>query len=177
MNRMFAVAIRDGDDLFLWMRLRRASATDVYCMRAIEEEQWKKHKWNPHVSLHKCGQLHHKSYNRKFGAKQASKPDDSFKDTINFDYAPIASGDARARGVICDHSEFSEVMAVPVGMLRLTEYETYISVDLTEQDGPASVNTAAEGKILAQSRFADAVPNFLVSVVFKPLPADLVAKA
>jgi hypothetical protein len=171
-DRMFAVAIADGGDLFLWMRLRRASAGDVYYMNVIKERRWVKQTWNPHGSLHKCGQLHHKSYNRKFGSKKGSKPDHNFKDTINFCYTPIASGYARARNVICSPSKFSDVMIVPEEMLRPIQYETYISLDLTGQNGPESVNTA-DGEILLQKRFADSVPNFLVSVILKPLPAEL----
>jgi hypothetical protein len=30
MERFFAVAIRDGQDLFLWFRVRRASLGDIY---------------------------------------------------------------------------------------------------------------------------------------------------
>jgi hypothetical protein len=44
LERMFAVAVRDGDDLFLWIRLRRAARTDIYYMLPTGREdhpEWK----------------------------------------------------------------------------------------------------------------------------------------
>ena len=45
MERMFAVAVRDRDDLFLWLRLRRAAGTDIYYVVPTGREQdpkWEK---------------------------------------------------------------------------------------------------------------------------------------
>ena len=45
MERMFAVAVRDGNDLFLWMRLRRAARNDIYYVLPTGREddpEWKK---------------------------------------------------------------------------------------------------------------------------------------
>jgi hypothetical protein len=71
MDRMFAVAVRDGKDLFLWIRIRRAAAGDIYYMfpSGREGDDWKK--YNPHGSLHKDGQLHHKGFNKKLSHKHS----------------------------------------------------------------------------------------------------------
>jgi hypothetical protein len=49
-EQMFAVAVRDGNDLFLWIRLRRAASGDLYYMFPTGRSgpEWKK--WNPHGS-------------------------------------------------------------------------------------------------------------------------------
>lgn len=170
MERMFAVAIRDGKDLFLWIRIRRAVGGDVYYMLPTgrQEPGWKK--WNPHGSLHKDGHFHHKSFNKKIFSKKGEKPDSNFKGPVNMITRPIALDEPRAFGVICAPTEFSEVMEVPVSILSPKKYETCVSVDLTEPDGPPSNNTS-DGKILAQHAFKDRIPWILVSVVFKPLPS------
>jgi hypothetical protein len=166
---MFAVAVRDGGDLFLSIRMRRSIDGDIYYVLPTGRRgpEWKQ--WNPHGSLHKDGNFHHKSFDRKISPKKVDKPDANFKGTMNMISVGVSSGDPRAFGVKCDCSEFSEVMEVPVSLLSPKKYETYISVDLTERDGGPSINTA-DGKILAQHRFDDSIPEILVSVVFKPIP-------
>jgi hypothetical protein len=169
MERMFAVAIRDGKDLFLWIRIRRAVDGDLYYATPTGRPgpEWKK--WNPHGSLHKDGHSHHKSFGQKIFPKKGQRPDSNFKGTVNWISLPTASREPRAFGVICDPAKFSEVMEVPVSILSPKTYETYVSIDLTEPDGSPSINTS-DGQILAQQRFKDSIPWILVSVVLKPLP-------
>ena len=51
-ERMFAVAIRDGDDLFLWIRLRRSKSGDIYYMFPTGWwQQWTNGKSFPPCSL------------------------------------------------------------------------------------------------------------------------------
>jgi hypothetical protein len=115
---MFAVAVRDGDDLFLWIRIRRANTGDIYYMFPTGRtgSEWKR--WDPHGSLHKDGHFHHKSFERKIFPEQRQKPDSDFKGTEQLVTRPIASDEPRAFNVPCDPAKFSEVMEVPVGLLR-----------------------------------------------------------
>ena len=48
MERVFAVAVRDGQDLFLWFRVKRARLGDIYYMIPTggSGPDWKK--WDPH---------------------------------------------------------------------------------------------------------------------------------
>jgi hypothetical protein len=168
-ERMLAVAVRDGKDLFLWIRLRRSADGDVYYMFPTGREgpEWKK--WNPHGSLHKDGNLHHKSFDKKFLAKQGQKPDSDFKGSENWVTRPIARDEPRAFGAICNPAEFAEVMEVPADILSPKKYDTQVAVDLTEPDGKPSGN-ASDGEIIHQHAFTDSVPWFLVSVISKPPP-------
>src|ERR1700681_1720720 len=97
---MFAVAVRDGTDLFLWLRIRRAASGDLYYIypRSQAEEEGKT--WNPHGSLHKDGRSHHKGFDQKFFPKQGQKPDANFKGTETWVTRPTAHDEPRAFGVI-----------------------------------------------------------------------------
>jgi hypothetical protein len=80
MERMFGIAVRDGADLFLWIRLRRAARTDIYYMVLTGREddpEWKK--WDPHGSWHRDGHLHHKAFNQKMSSEKRQQPDAEFK--------------------------------------------------------------------------------------------------
>ena len=171
MERFFAVAIRDGQDLFLWFRVRRASLGDIYYMIPTggSGPDWKK--WDPHGSHHKDGRRHHKSFGQKILAEQRQKPDSDFTGSETLITRPIASHEPRASGVICNPIEFSEVMEVPASLLSSKRYETYISIDLTEPDGPPIVT--ALGEVVAQQAFRDAPPWIWVTVTNNPLPTNL----
>ena len=96
MERMFAVAVRDRNDLFLWTRLRRAAGTDIYYVLPTGREhnpKWKK--WNPHGSWHKDGRVHHKSFNKKIFPAERQKPNAEFMGTYNLITRGIASDEPR----------------------------------------------------------------------------------
>src|SRR5215472_9803105 len=66
MQRRFAVAFRDGSDLFLWLWIKRASKGDIYYFIPTGRTGRKWERWNPHRSHHASGQRHHKSFNHPF---------------------------------------------------------------------------------------------------------------
>lgn len=160
---MFAVAVRDGEELFLWLRIRRAASGDIYYMIPTGRTGPEWQKWDPHGSLHKDGRSHHKSFDRKMRAKAGQKPDTDFKGVENMVTRPVASDEPRAFGVICDPSDFSEVMEIPAEMLSPKKYETAVSVDVTEPGGKPII-TLPDRQVLLQRVFNDAIPHVLVSV-------------
>ena len=157
----FAVAVRDREDLFLWLRLRRAPAGDIYYMipTARPGPEWKR--WNPHGSLHKDGVFHHKSFNRKFDPAQIiQKPDASWKGTKNLVTRPTPARDPRAFGEICVPAEFSEIMEIPVELLNP---RTCVSVDVTDAKRvPTLVHP--QTRVLAQRVFLEPPPHIVVTV-------------
>ena len=168
-ERMYAVAVRDGKDLFLWIRLRRTGSTDIYYVFPTgrdEQSEWKK--WNPHGSWHKDGRTHHKSYDRKSFARQRQKPDSNFTGSENLITRPIARNEPRAFGVPCHPAEFSQVMEIPAGVLSDKRYETQISIDLTERGGNPILVPGC--RVLAQHVFNDSVPEILVTLFNHPIP-------
>jgi hypothetical protein len=168
MQRMFAVAVRDGGDLFLWIRIRRATLGDIYYAFPTGRSGRDWQKWNPHGSHHKDGRSHHKSFNKKIFAAPRQKPDSDFEGSYTWITRPIATHEPRAFGVICDPAKFSEVMEVPASILSSKTYETHISIDLTEPGGPPILT--ALGEVVAQRAFSDASPWIWVSVTNSPSP-------
>jgi hypothetical protein len=161
-ERMLAAAVRDGNDLFLWIRIRRSDTGDIFYIfptgRAGPE--WKS--WNPHGSLHKDGCLHHKSFDRKFMTSKRQEPDSNFKATEHLVTRPISADEPRAFNVRCDPAEFSEVMEIPVGILSSKRYETFVAIDVTQPHGEAVITPGA--RILTQRAFDDAIPWIVVTV-------------
>jgi hypothetical protein len=164
MERMFAVAVRDREDLFLWMRLKRAGGTDIYYVLPTGREddpEWKK--WDPHGSWHRDGHLHHKSFDQKMSAEKRQKPNAEFKGKDNLITRGLASDEPRAFGVRCDPAKFSEVVEIPAGILSPQHYETYTSVDMSEP-GLQPVLMGGKEKILVQRIFDDAIPHIIITV-------------
>jgi hypothetical protein len=172
----FAVAVRDGSDLFLWIRLRRAPKGDLYYIfpTGRHGRAWKR--WNPHGSLHRDGTLHHKSYNRPLHVTQVRKPNAAFQGTLHFVQRGVAPDEPRGFGVVCHPSEFDEVMEIPVSRLSPNKFETCVYVDVTDAVGAPSINTATGGTTWEQRAFKDAVPWLLVSLTFQPFAAGLARK-
>jgi hypothetical protein len=170
MERMFAVAVRDQNDLFLWTRLRRAAGTDIYYVFPTGREhdpEWKT--WNPHGSWHATGRVHHKSFKKEFLRAQRQKPNAEFKGTHNLITRGIASGEARSFGLPCDRTKFSEVMEIPANILsqKCPDYATHMSVDLCEP-GLQPLLMGGREKILCQRIFDDAIPHITVTVYSYP---------
>ena len=148
-EQMIAVAIRDGENLFLWLRIRRAPSGDIYYMfpTGRPEPEWKK--WDPHGSLHADGRSHHKTFDQKVSQQQQQKPDVDFKGTVNFITRPIAASEPKDFGVLCDKTKFTEVMELLASIFSSKKSETYFSIDLTEAGGQPTIT----GEILAQRAF------------------------
>jgi hypothetical protein len=165
MESMFAVAVRDGDDLFLWIRLRRAAGTDIYYVIPTGREhdpEWKE--WNPHGSWHKDGRLHHKSFNQKIlPVGQRQEPNFEFKGTHNLITRGIASDEPRTFGVPCDPTKFSEIMEISADILSPKHYETYTSIDVNEP-GLQPILLGGRETILSQRIFDDTIPHITVTV-------------
>jgi hypothetical protein len=90
-------------------------------------------------------------------------PDAEFKGTHNLITRGISSDEPRLFGVPCDPTKFSEIMAIPVGILSPKHYETHMSVDLSEP-GPQPLLMGGSEKILTQRIFDDAIPHITVTV-------------
>jgi hypothetical protein len=171
MERMFGIAVLDGADLFLWIRLRRGAHTDIYYVIPTgreDEPEWEK--WNPHGSWHRDGHLHHKSFDQKeFPPELRQKPNAEFKGTSNLITRGIASDEPRAFGVHCDPTKFSEIMEIPAGILSPKRYETYTSIDVSEP-GLKPLLMGGGEEILSQWVFDDGIPHITVTV-YRRLPS------
>jgi hypothetical protein len=157
-KRMYAIAVRDGNELFLFLSICRAPQGDVY----VNFPRDHKPNWKPHSSYHASGQHHQKSFGQKTIERHRQKPDANFRSTENVVTTGIASDEPRAINVPCQTSDFQEVFEIPVSELRPERYRTMISVDITEAGGKSIVTPGA--RVVRQAMFQDAIPWILVTL-------------
>jgi hypothetical protein len=109
-EQKYAVAIRDGADLWLTMWVRCSLKGEVFIMypRAGGASG------NPHASYHLNGIFHQKSHNQA-GLRQQRQPlTASFKES---EHLGIYSGHGRGSGAVCDAKAFDGVVIVEPGIL------------------------------------------------------------
>jgi hypothetical protein len=166
-ERTFAVAIRDGAQLFLWIRISRSKNGDVYCVLPTAAQGVPEHRdWNPHASHHASGKTHYKSFGKIRRQRQQQKPGANLKGTQHLLTTDIRSDDLSQCGVICNPEEFRDLIEVPIALIRPNNArETHVSVDLIEAGGRADLAPGCE--ILVQREFSG-VPPILVTVWSNP---------
>ncbi len=106
----YAVAVRDGADLWLTLWVRRSRKGDFFIMLPSGDRDW-----DPHTSYHLDGTLHMKSHDRKIFPPQKRQPlTGAFRGSehlgVYYGHAP------KSVGAICDPRAFSGVVEVAPGM-------------------------------------------------------------
>lgn len=107
----YAVAVRDGANLFLTLWVRRSTKGDVFVLVPRGDRSW-----NPHTSYHRDGMVHAKSYDYKLATPQKRQPlTETFRGTehlgIHFGHGP------RSVGAVCEPATWSGIIEVPPGVL------------------------------------------------------------
>ena len=148
---LYAVAIRDGSNLWLTLWVRRARE-DVYVMVPRAER-----KWTPHASYHADGALHVKSYGLKTVSASRQPLTVAFKGTESV--CCFAGHDTN--GVICDPANFAGVVEVAPGVLG--PHHGVVCVDLVEP-GTEPLTAFPQGKIIQREIFCDAFPRVAITI-------------
>jgi hypothetical protein len=121
----YAVAIRDGSDLWLALWIRRSPRGEVFILipRA-------KGHWDPHASYHADGTFHHKSYGKTRVAQKRQPLTDNFTGTEHLGmYAGHMPKDV---GAVCDPADFDGI--VEAGPRVLGPIHGCVIVDLVEPE-------------------------------------------
>jgi hypothetical protein len=155
----YAVAVRDGNELFQFLTIARSSEGDVYVNILHKQQGSDWERWKPHASYHASGQHHQKSFGRKALIARRQPPDVNFRSAENVVTMPLPADEPRRLNTPCNMTEFYDVFEIQAS--DLTE-NTQISVDVTEPNGDAIITPGA--KIIRQFAFTDAVPWILVTV-------------
>jgi hypothetical protein len=156
-SRMYAVAVRDGHDLFLFCRIRRTVTGDVYVISPRPAPDW-----NPHFSYHASGHYHVKNDAHPFHVSHWQRPGANFLGTRNMSTMGIAASEPRITNAPCKAEDYAEVFEIPVSALRPEEYRTFVSIDLMESSGPPIISPGA--RILRQAIFQDSIPWIMVTL-------------
>lgn len=138
-KRMYAIAVRDCEDLKLFLSVCRAPQGDVYVNFPRDHEP----KWRPHSSYHASGQHHQKSFGRMDVVRQKQKPDGGFQGNENIVTTGIASDEPSAMQSCCV-AEFEDVLEIPTDKLGAEHYSTMVSIDLSEPGGSPIITSGAQ---------------------------------
>jgi hypothetical protein len=122
-QHLYAVALRQGDDLWLTLWVRRSWKGEVFVMLPRGDRDW-----DVHTSYHLDGTLHTKSHGRTVFTEKCQPPTGTFRGAQS-----VCSWSGHAGptiGAVCDPSLFSGVVEVPPRVLG--PRDGAVAVDLVE---------------------------------------------
>jgi hypothetical protein len=160
----YAVAVRDGDRLWLVLWIRRTPEPAVFIMHPTGESER-----DIHTSYHRDGTLHRKSYGRVSLPPYKRQPlTGAFRGTehlgAEYGYSP------RGLGAICDPVDFSSVLEVPVGVLG--PVAGGITVDLVE---PGKATTWMPwSRVVMRKVFRDIEPWLVMTIRRSVSPESMI---
>jgi hypothetical protein len=158
----YAVALRDGADLWLTLWVRRSRRNEFFVMIPRGTEAW-----DPHTSYHLDGTLHAKSYGQKFPSTMKRQPlSGPFRGVVHL--GSYAGHAPKTEGAICDAAAFSGIVEVPSGVLG--PRHGAVTIDLVEPGHPPDDQLWAQ--VHKRETFRDAVP-WVVITVGRPLGEDI----
>jgi hypothetical protein len=153
-QHLYAVAAREGSDLWLTLWVRRSPKGEIFIMLPRGDRDWA-----PHTSYHRDGSLHMKSYDRKVLPPQKRQPlTGPFRGSehlgVYYGHTP------KSVGAICDPSAFSGVVEVEPGVLG--PVHGGVTVDLVE---PGHEPTGFPWtQIVTRQVFRDILPWVVITV-------------
>lgn len=155
-NVFYAVVMRDSSERRLLCRLKRSAAGDVYFLIPGEDR-----KANRHVSYHKSGQRHVKSYRWEHFVSHLQGPDQYFCGAEALFAMAIPPGQASQYPVLSPAERFDAYFEIDASQIPETEHHT-LTADLVEPGIDALPGPWKD--IVAQQRFDDAIPGILVTL-------------
>ena len=163
----YAVAIRDGACLFLFLWVKRSEAGDFYAFLPRPHDT----SINAHASYHADGGYHIKSHDmsnrNRIMCQHKPRPDQNFAGTAHLLDQKIDQEGPRAIGQECDPGAFSEVLEIPVAELGTGQLNTHVSADLVSHGhGP---NLVPNARVIRQRVYRDSVP-FIVLTLYEMPP-------
>jgi hypothetical protein len=156
----YAVAFREGPELWLTLWVRRSSKGEFFVMIPRSDREW-----NPHASYHLDGTKHMKSHGRKFLVKKAQPLTDVFRGAENIGQS--GGHGPKSVGAICDPNVFSGVVEVPPSVLG--PIDGSVVVDLVE---PGADLISCSGDVVKQAIFQDTIPWIVIRIVASSQPDE-----
>jgi len=158
----YAVAVREGSDLWLTLWVRRSRKGEFFIMVPRGDRAW-----NPHTSYHLDGTLHLKSHDHTVLPPIKRQPlTGTFRGT---EHLGVHSGHGpKSVGATCDPTAFSGVVEVLPGVLG--PRDGWVAVDLVEPGcEPMHVPWA---QIVQREVFRDILPWVVITVGSSTVPPD-----
>jgi hypothetical protein len=148
----YAVAVRDGDDLWLTLWVQRNRKSEFFVMVPRGDRDW-----NPHTSYHLKGQRHSKSYRHKADLTPAQPLNGPFRGTVQLGI--YAGHGPKGVGAICNPADFNGVVELAPGILG--PRDGVILVDLVE---PGCEPIEHPRELIQQHVFRDAIPWVVIGI-------------
>jgi hypothetical protein len=156
----YAVAVRDGSELWLTLWVRRSPKGEFFVMLP-RAKGWPRadRGWDPHASYHLRGELHLKTWGNKVHPAQHRQPlTGEFRGT---EHLGSYYGHAPKRiGAVCNAESFSGVVELPPGLLG--PKDGGITVDLVEPGHEPTGFPWVE--VYTRQVFRDIVPWVVITV-------------
>jgi hypothetical protein len=153
-DSLYAVAIRDGSDLWLALWVKRSRIGEFFIFHPTADGDW-----NPHTSLHTDGMFHLKSHGRATLPPQQKQPPTAIKGTEHLGgYMGCAPKEI---GAVCDAQDFTGVFEAPAGILGPRNGQ--VTVDLIEP-GSSAQPLSHPAEEVARHLFTDAAPHVLIRI-------------
>jgi len=150
----YAVAVREDDELWLTAWVKRSPKGDIYFLLPRNDGCW-----NPHMSYHRDGTFHSKSFGHKalFSSRKRQPLTSGFSGVEHM--GMFAGYGPKTVGAICDPSAFSQIVEILPGILG--PRDGFVAVDLIEPgcDPLELFNPVLQGQV-----FRDAVPWIVIRV-------------
>jgi hypothetical protein len=149
----YAVAVRDGSDLWLTTWVRRAPRGDVYVLIPRNDRDW-----NPHTSYHSDGTFHSKTFfDHKIAYPKKQPLTAAFKGCEHM--GMFAGHGPRRVGAVCNPAHYTAVMEVAPGILG--PRNGFVAVDIVEPDcAPLELYNP----VIQTQVFKEAVPWLVIRV-------------
>ena len=152
----YAVAVQDGELLWLVLWIRRAVSGDIYVIYPHGSGGG-----NPHFSYHADGRFHSKSYGRVMFRQQRQPISPAFSGREHiascYGYGPSSVG------AVCEPAQYSEVIRVPRGVLG--PRDGCVAVDLLGPGTVVPTELGADQRLVAHHIFNGRVPAISVKVI------------
>jgi hypothetical protein len=147
----YAVAIRDGADLWLMLWVKRSSKGEFFVMIPRDGD------WDPHASYHRDGIVHQKSFGQKFGVQNHQPLKERFRGTVHLGI--FMGHSPEEGGVTCDPTAFAGVVEVAPGILG--PLHGGVIVDLVE---PGYKPSPVDKIIVQEKVFCDFEPWIVIRI-------------
>jgi len=150
----YAVAVRDGADLWLTLWVKRSAKGEFFVFRPMPDDR---SGWDPHTSYHLDGTVHMKSYDRAMIKVQQQPLTGPFQGTV-----PLGAHGGHSPkkvGAICDPEDFHGIVKVQPGILGPREGD--VLVDLVE---PGCEPISHPSTLVQRETFRDVTPWVVIRI-------------
>jgi hypothetical protein len=152
----YAVAIREGSDLWLTLWVRRSRKGEFFVLVPRADRSW-----NPHASYHRDGTFHSKTFNDLVLSASTRKLQPLTGPFVGTEHLGGYGGHGgKSIGAVCDPTAFSKIVEVGPGVLG--PRDGTVVVDLVQ---PGCEPLSWPGEVVKEEVLKDAEPWIVIRII------------